>query len=111
MHMPITRRIRSIVDESLVHCHRGCAFEPCVLCVFLRFYIFINLIIYLKILFIIVSKPFGLLNIALKTANNAYPIELMHSVASRVCVFVFDNVPFDVHFVYMLKLFSIMLKG
>ena len=27
------------------------------------------------------------------------PIELMHSVASRICVFVFDNVPFDGHFV------------
>ena len=22
------RRIRSIVDKSLVHCHRGCEFEP-----------------------------------------------------------------------------------
>ena len=28
MHTPITRRIRSIVDESLVHCHRGCEFDP-----------------------------------------------------------------------------------
>ena len=35
----------------------------------------------------------------LMTLTNAYPIELMHSVASRICVFVFDNVPFDGHFV------------
>ena len=28
MHIPITIRIRSIVDESLVHCYRGCEFEP-----------------------------------------------------------------------------------
>ena len=27
MHIQITR-IRSIVDKSLVHCHRGCEFEP-----------------------------------------------------------------------------------
>ena len=102
MHIPITRRIRSIVDESLVYCHRGCEFDTCYrtlffLCYF-PFYIFINLFIYLNN-FIIISKPFGLLNIALMTANNAYPIELMHSVASRICVIVFDNVPFDGHFV------------
>ena len=47
MHIPITRRIRSIVDESLVHCHRGCQFEPhhhtlFFVCIF-RFYTFINL--------------------------------------------------------------------
>ena len=27
MHIPITRKIRSIVDEALVHCHRGLEFE------------------------------------------------------------------------------------
>ena len=32
--------------------------------------------------------------------------EVMHSVASLNCVSVFDNVPFDGHFVLMLKLFS-----
>ena len=58
---------------------------------------FIFLSIYLKIYFIIISKPFGLLNIALMAANNAYPIEVMHSVESRICVFVFDNVLFDGH--------------
>ena len=71
---------------------------PC----FLRFYIFINLFTYLHVfkdLFIIISKPVGLLNIALMTKNNAYPIGLMHLVASSICVFVFDNVPFDGHFV------------
>ena len=52
------------------------------------------------------SKPFWLLNIALMTANNVYHIELMHSVASRISVFVFDNVPFDEHFVLTLKMFS-----
>ena len=28
MDTQISRRIRSIVDKSLVHCHRGCEFEP-----------------------------------------------------------------------------------
>ena len=46
----------------------------------------------------IISKPFGLSNIALMTEKNAYHIELMHSVASRICVFVFDNVLFDFSF-------------
>ena len=27
MHIPITRKNRSIVDEALVHCHRGWEFE------------------------------------------------------------------------------------
>ena len=40
------------------------------------------------------------------TANNAYHFELMHLVASRICVFVFDNVSFDGHF----DCFPIMLK-
>ena len=35
----------------------------------------------------------------LMTTNNAYPTELMHSVSSRICLFVFDNAPFDGHFV------------
>ena len=26
--MPITRRFRSKVDESLVYCHGGCEFNP-----------------------------------------------------------------------------------
>ena len=50
---------------------------------FFRFYIFINLFFFR---FIIISKPFRLINIALMTANNAYPIELMHSVVSRIYV-------------------------
>ena len=45
------------------------------------------------------SKTLGLLNIALMKANHALPIELMLSVASHIRVFVFDNVPFDGHFV------------
>ena len=52
-----------------------------------------------------------MLNITIMTANNAYPIELMHSVAYRICVIVVDNVPFDGHFVKMLKLFSNNDKG
>ena len=66
MHIPITRRIRSIVVESLVHCHRGCEFELLRQRTF--FYNFI--LYYLKISFITISKQFGLLNIALMTANN-----------------------------------------
>ena len=84
MHILITRRIRSIVDESLV----VLSSSPVNAAFFLNFqlYIFINLFIYFSI--------------ALMTANNANPIELMHSVASRTeCVIVFDNVPFDGHFV------------
>ena len=53
MHIPITRRIRSIVNASLVHCHGGCEFEPrdrtLFFVCFFRFYIFINLYIYLFI--------------------------------------------------------------
>ena len=92
MHLPITSRIRSIVDKSLVHCLRGCEFEP-------RRRTFLSILyiyqfIYLEVLFkIIIKKPFGLIDIALMIASNAYPIELMHSVASRIRVFVFDNVP------------------
>ena len=58
---------------------------------------FFHLFIYLKIYFIIISKSFGLLNITLITANNADPIELMHSVASCICFILFDNVAFDGH--------------
>ena len=93
------------MDESLVHCHRGCEFEyghhTLFLCVFFRFYIFYQFIYLFDLKYIIHNyfKPFGLMNIALMTANKAYPIELMHSVASLICVFVFDSVPFDGYFV------------
>ena len=70
---------------------------PCFCRGFFRY--FFNLFIYLKIKVIIISKPFGLLNIALMKANIAYLIELMNSVASRICVFVFDNIPFDGQFI------------
>ena len=99
MHIPITRRIHSIVDELLVHCHRGCKFRPLHPTLFFSILYFHQFII----LFIdIIHNHFqtiGLLNIALKAASNAYTFESMHSVASRICVFVFDNVPFDGHFV------------
>ena len=74
---------------------------------FVFFFDFIFLLIHLFIdIFITISKPFRLINIALMTANNAYyPIELMHSVVSPHIGQVFDNVLFDGHFVYMLKLF------
>ena len=35
---------------------------------------------------VIISKPFRFINIALMTADNAYPFELMHSVVSRIYV-------------------------
>ena len=80
------------MDESLVHSHGGCEFEPrhCTsFFITVYFYLCINLcnclnIIYNKFLIISVS---------------GFPIELMHSVASRICVFVFANVPFKKHFV------------
>ena len=45
------------------------------------------------------------------TANNAYPIELVHSVASHICVFMFDNVSFHEHLGINFKLFSNNAKG
>ena len=39
MHIGITRRIRSIVDETLVRCHGGCEFEPRHCTLYFRFYI------------------------------------------------------------------------
>ena len=46
MHKPNTRRIRSRVDASLVHCHGGCEFESChlffVFVFVFRFYILMN---------------------------------------------------------------------
>ena len=58
MHIPITRTIRSIVDESLVHCQRGCEFEHrhrtlFLLCVFLSIlylYQFIYLFVHVDII-------------------------------------------------------------
>ena len=54
MHIPITRRIRRIVDESLDHCQRDYEFEPhhptlfvffvCILFIFLSIYLFIDVI-------------------------------------------------------------------
>ena len=41
------------------------------------------------------SNSLQWLNIALMTANSSYRIELMHSVASRICVFMFAYVPFE----------------
>ena len=81
------------MEESPVHCHGGCEFDPrhCTLFVFIDLY-------YLSICrynCLNIIKPFRLLNITLMTANNAYHTESMHSVASRKCVFAFNNVPFD----------------
>ena len=53
MYIPITRRIRSIVDGSLVLCHGGCEFESrhrtvlffCV-CFFFIFFYFIFLLMF-----------------------------------------------------------------
>ena len=48
MHIPITRRIRSIVDESLVHCHRGCEFESRHFTLFFVFFMFYQFIYLFK---------------------------------------------------------------
>ena len=76
-------------------------FEPC----HYTFLLFIHLYNCLNIIHI-KSKSFRLLNIALMTAKSTYPIELMHSLSSRICVFKFANVSFKGHFVYMLKLLT-----
>ena len=73
-------RLSTVIEVASSKTHHCTLF----LCVCFSILYFINLFIYLKKLFIIISKPFGLLNIALMTANNAHPIELMHSVASYV---------------------------
>ena len=51
MHKQVTSRIRSIVDGSLVHCHRGSEFESRhrTLCFLFIFFDFIFLLIYLFI--------------------------------------------------------------
>ena len=105
MHKPITRRIRSIVDGSHVHRHGACDFESrhrtlsFFLLLFLDFrFLLINLFIFRYNSYSF-FKLFWLLNIALMTPNDAYSIESMHSVASRICVFMFDDVPFYGHFV------------
>ena len=90
MHKPITSRIRSIVDGSLVHCHLRSEFESChrtlwFFFVFFFYFMFLFIYLFLDIIHII-SKLFWWINIALMTANNAYPIELMHSVVSRIYV-------------------------
>ena len=101
MHIPIRRRFRSIVDESPVHCHRGCEFEPRHLPSFFDF-------IFYQFIYLTINNHFKHIWVAeyrFNDSKNAYPIELMHSVASRVWVFVFDNVLFDGRFVQMLKQF------
>ena len=102
MHKPITSRIRSIVDGLLVHCHEGASSNPitvpCVVFFFRFFFDFICFIILFIYRYHYHFKPFRLINFALMTANNAYPIESMHSVVSHIRS-VFDNVPFDGHFV------------
>ena len=60
---------------------------------------FMYLLIQIFDYFIINSKSFRSLNIALMTANSPYPTELMHSAASRICFLVFANVPIKKHFV------------
>ena len=94
MHIPIARNLR-IVDNLLVHYHGGCELGPRQRIMFFfdfEFYLFIDL-------FHNHFQSFGLLNIALMTANNTNPIELMYSVTSRIHVFVLDTVEFDGQFV------------
>ena len=59
---------------------------PYVFLFFFRFYNLINLFIYRYNSLSFPNYIFRLINIALMTANNAYPIELMHSVVSRIYV-------------------------
>ena len=69
---------------------------------FFRYYIFINLSIHRYNCLNIIHNHFQTIWVAVyrfNGSNNTYPIELTHSVASRICVFVFNNVPFDGHFV------------
>ena len=86
------------MDQSLVHCHRICEFEPRHRTLF--FVCFFPIIYFYQFIYLfkdIFQNNFQ--TITLTTQNNKYPIEVIHSVASRICVFVYDNVPFDEHFV------------
>ena len=50
MHIQITRRIRSIEDKSLVHCHRGCEFEPRHSTMLFFLFIFLSIIYFKNII-------------------------------------------------------------
>ena len=94
MHIPITSRIRSIVDERLTAVIEVASSNPVTLPFYFHqfIYLFID----------IIHNHFQSIWVAeyrSNDSNNAYPIALMHSVSSRICVFVFDNVPFNGHFV------------
>ena len=89
---------RSIVDESLVHCHRGCEFEPvtgAVSCFSSGFFYFD----FFRVFCLFIDIFHNHLQAIWAAEYFFNPIELMHSVASCICVFVFDNVLFDGHFV------------
>ena len=94
------KRFRSILVESLVHCHGGCEFEPRH-----RTLLFYSILYFYQFRYnclTIIHNAFQTIYVSVDRFNvskKAYPIELVHSVTSRVCVLVFANVPFDGHFV------------
>ena len=81
------------MDGSLVHCHRGFEFESRHHTLF--FFVFRS-DIFINYLFIDIIHNYFQTIFAAEYRFNA---ELMHSLASRICNFVFDNVPFNGHFV------------
>ena len=104
MHKPITSRIRSIVDGSLVHCHGRSEFESRhrILCCFffVFFFVFIILLIYLFI--DIIHYHFQTISLDKYRLNDCKQC-IPYSVAAFSGIShirsVFDNVPFDRHFV------------
>ena len=100
MHIPITRRIRSIVDESHVPVIQVASSNPVTVpCFFFSILYFYQFIYIFKDIIHNHLQTIWVAENRFNDTNNAYPIELMRSVASRICIFVFDNVPFDGHFV------------
>ena len=97
------------MDGSLVHCHGGCEFEPSHRTFFRFFLDFLTLLINLFIY--IIHNHFQTILVAeyrLMTANNAYPNDGMQSVAFRICVSVFGNVPLCLN---VKTFFPIVLEG
>ena len=106
MHKPITSRIRSIVDGSLVHCHGSSEFESCLrtLCLFVFFvfffFVFIILLIYLFI--DIIHYHFQTISLDKYRFNDCkqcipYWVDALSGISHIGSLF--DNVPFDGHFI------------
>ena len=104
MHKPIPSRIRSIVAGSLVHCHGMIEFESRHRTLWVFFFVFFIYFIFVLIyLFIdIIHYHFQLISVDKYRFNDckqciAYWVDAFSGISHIRSVF--DNVPFDGHFV------------